>query len=468
MRKNQLLCTITSLVLTVIFFSACSPDGAPLVPLVTNTIEPSATAINTATPTEALPKIQIEPNTLAGIHILVASAFAVSSETQFSDLVARYNTLNEWGIIVYPVTNDSYNSLYETVDENLETPDQPDLVITMPEQVLDWDAKNSIIDLTEYMNDPVYGFSEEDTSDFTNIFWKIAGKNDRKLYLPAQLSASYLYFNQTWASELGFTRIPLTSSDFHEQACAANQSFRSDSILQNDGYGGWIVNSTPGSILAWLQAFGDGVVDGGQIKFSSETNQTALKFLKNLYDNNCAFISSEPNPYTSFANRSALFISADLAEIPNLNLAFEQANNQDEWTLIPFPGTQEQLIAEGPVFSILKSTPEKQLAAWLFTRWFLSRETQVSWVEGTGMLPLRGSTLETLSNYSNEPPQWKNAITYLDQLSPQPGLAEWRKGRLVLGDATNFMFRNNISLDQISNLLVQMDDTLQELLKSNP
>lgn len=451
----------------ILLFPGCSPDGAPLVPLVTNT-PVSLRKTSTPNPTEDLARIQIEPEALAGIQITVSSAFVGLSATQFSNQVAEFNTLNEWGIVVYPLAMATYNSLYESVSESLNSPEQPDLVITLPEQVLDWDAGAAVINLSPYLNDPQYGFSPEDMGDFAPIFWELAGQDGQQLGLPALLSSSFLFYNQTWAHELGFTRNPLTSAEFRKQACAANQSFRMDSILQNDGYGGWIVNTSPDSILAWMQAFGGGVMEEGQVLFSSVANQSALEFLKRLYDDNCAFLTSEPTPYATFATRSALFMTANLAEIPNQSLAFVQAGNGDEWALIPFPGQLTQVIAEGPVFSVLKSTPEKQLAAWLFIRWLLSSENQTSWVKTTGMLPLRISSLDALNNYSSSHPQWDGAVGTMDKLDVQPQLASWRIARLVLGDATTFMFRNNINADQIPQLLIQMDETVHELIKAKP
>lgn len=467
MHNNKKLILTCLPALLVLLLSACTPGPVPLDPLVTNT---PATSRKTATPTPTgtLPDILIKPEALAGIRIQVSYAFVDSSASHFNDQVAEFNTLNEWGIVVYPQVNDTYNTLFGTVSTSLDTPEQPDLVITLPEQVLIWDEQGAVVDLAAYLQDPQYGFSEQDVADFVPIFWEIAGIHGRQLGLPAQISSSFLYYNQTWARELGFTRIPITSVDFRKQACAANQSFRSDAILQNDGYGGWIVNTSPQSVLAWMMASGGGLLEEDQYIFSSEGNRSALEFLKKLYDDNCAYITSEPTPYASFANRSALFITADLAEVSRQKLAFEQAGNGDEWTLIPFPGQHTQLIAQGPIYTILGSTPEKQLAAWIFTRWLLSSENQARWVVATGMFPLRTSTYESLSGYRGNHPQWNQAVEYMESLAVQPQVAAWRKVRLVLGDATNFLFRNNLSPDQIPDLLVQMDDTVNELTEAKP
>jgi multiple sugar transport system substrate-binding protein/sn-glycerol 3-phosphate transport system substrate-binding protein len=466
MQKNKILLLGLLPVLLALLLSACSPGFPTLGPLVTNT---PASLKKTATPAPTdQPRIGIEPEALAGLTIQVSYAFVDSSASHFDDQVAEFNTLNEWGIVVYPQANHSYNSLFGTVSDSLDTPEQPDLVITLPEQVLIWDEQAAVVDLTPYLQDPRFGFSDEDVADFAPIFWEIAGFDDRQLGLPAQISAAFLFYNQTWARELGFSRLPLTSADFRKQACAANQSFRSDTILQNDGYGGWIVNTSPQSVLAWMMASGGGLLEDDKYTFSSEANQSALEFLKKLYDDNCAYLTTEPNLYPSFVNRSALFITADLAEVSRQKLAFEQANNNDEWTVIPFPGQHTQLIAEGPVYSVLASTPEKQLAAWLFTRWLLSSENQSRWVVATGMFPLRTSAYESLSGYRSSHPQWDQAVKYMDSLAAQPQVASWRKARLVLGDATNFIFRNNLGLDQIPALLKQMDETVTELTEAQP
>ena len=116
----------------------------------------------TATPTRNTPtktstispnQIGIKVESLKGVQILVATAYSGPFESEFNDQLAEFNTVNPWGIVVYSQPRDSYNSLYETVKASLESKDQPDLVITLPEQVLEWDGNGNVIDLTPYMGD---------------------------------------------------------------------------------------------------------------------------------------------------------------------------------------------------------------------------------------------------------------------------------------------------------------------------
>jgi multiple sugar transport system substrate-binding protein len=456
------------LIVLALFGSSCStsPTATSANPVTRTPTQALKTATITTTVTQS--PISLNPESLKGVHILVAHAYVGVSEIEFSNQLAKFNTVNSWGITVYPQPADAFSSLFDTVNTNMSGADQPDLVITLPEQILTWEPETKIIDLASYQNDPQYGFSQEDNLDFEPFFQPLIGEDATILALPATVSSQFLYYNQTWARQLGFTHPPLTSTEFREQACAANQSSRADADPQNDGYGGWLVNTNPQAILAWMQAFGGGVEKDGKYSFSSKANETTLQFLKKLYDDHCAFLSMELTPYDSFAKRSALFITASLVEAPYQTLAFQQASNTDEWTVLPFPGSQNRLIAEGSYYSILESNPTRQLATWLFIRWLLSSENQVNWVKSTGMLPLRVSSEKSLASYAGNHKQWQAAISYMDDLQLQPQLASWRNVRLVLGDGSLSIFRTNLGLDQVPAVLKQMDIVALELSKALP
>jgi len=214
-----------------------------------------------------------------------------------------------------------------------------------------------------------------------------------------------------------------------------------------------------------MHAFDGGVMDSGNLVFSSQANTTTLQSLKTLYDDHCAWISTDHNPYTTFSDRSALFITADLSELNNQKSSFELAGSNDEWTVLPFPGDQTSLVAEGSSYSILATTPEQQLASWLFIRWMLSSENQVQWVRTSGLFPMQTSVIEALDNFRSSHPQWDKALNFMDDLTTQPLLSNWRQGKLILGDAANFIFRTNQDANQINSILEQMDTTIQELIK---
>ena len=366
----------TLFLLPALLISACSPvptlpagttesptitDTASLLPTLSPTQVPSLTPTLTATPSfTPLPPIQVDPLSLRGLNVQVWHAFAGPANALFTSQTAQFNADNQWGIVINPTGSSDYNGLFEAVNAALDVGQTPDLVAALPEQRLTWERVGTVVDLSPYIEDPQWGLPAADRADFPAIFWTQDAVGGKQLALPAQRSAHLLYYNLTWARELGFNSPPNSADEFRQQACAANASFRLDADLQNDGYGGWIVDTRWETSYSWLLAFGGGVEQGGAYHFRSDPNLLAVQFLKNLLDNHCAWLSIEPTPFESFARRSGLFISADLAGLPAESELMLRLNNPDEWTVIPFPGSQSRvLVTYGPSFSMLGSTPER-------------------------------------------------------------------------------------------------------------
>jgi multiple sugar transport system substrate-binding protein len=456
------------LLLAALVLSACgpvtalAPTASPLPPTATGAPRPSATFTPTLTPSlTPRPPIQVEPASLRGLAIQVWNAFAGAASDLFIRQAEQFNVANEWGIVVKLNNLGDHTSLFESMNAALDSGQTPDLAAALPEQTLAWDGRGAVVDLEPYIDDPQWGFPAKARADIPPVFLAQDNLNGRQLGLPAQRSTRLLFYNQTWARELGFDEPPATDEEFSRQACAANASFLKDKDVTNDGKGGWVVDTAWQTVYAWLLSFEGGVVDGGEYGFRTDPNLAALQFIKGLSDSHCAWPSE--TPYESFASRSALFISADLSELPAVVESMEKLKNQDEWTVIPYPGSNSRVeIAYGPSYSILKSTPERQLAAWLFIRWLLSPENQSQWVEATGLFPLRTSLLEMIGPYRSALPQWDAAVATLSQAQNVPQLASWRKVRYVLEDGLTVVFQTNLSAEKLPFVLEDMDAMAQE------
>jgi multiple sugar transport system substrate-binding protein len=448
------------LLAAALILSACSPVSptpvsTPSLPAVTAT----AGLTPTASPSPAAP-IEVDPARLRGVSLQAWQAFSGGAAGVFAEQVSRFNASNQWGITVTFGGYGDYTTLFEAVNTALKSGSAPDLVSTLPEQTLLWNASASVVDLAPYRSDPAWGLGSDLTASIPPLFWAQDILDGRLLGLPAQRSARFLFYNKTWAHELGFNSPPATADEFRQQACAANTSFRSDTDLHNDGYGGWIVDTDWQTTYSWLLAFGGGVVvEGNAYGFQTDPNLAALRFIKSLYNDACAWLSTEATPFDSFARRSALFISADLAEVPLAVESMSRLNNADEWTLLPFPGPEKSvLVSYGPSWSVLKSTPEKQLAAWLFARWLLAPESQAHWVDASGLFPIGAAGMTVAPSL-----QWQAAVADLPLAQGVPQLASWRKVRYVLEDGTRVMFQTNLPLEQIPSLLTEMDSTAKEI-----
>ena len=213
-----------------------------------------------------------------------------------------------------------------------------------------------------------------------------------RLGIPLLRDASVLLYNQSWAQELGFTRPPTTPEEFREQVCAAAAANRSDRTIANDGTGGWIVETRGVTLWSWLRGFDADPIPAGTdaYQFDTPESEAALAFLRGLVDENCAWKSRLAAPYEYFANRQALVYSGVLEDTLIQEHTMTRLKIGDQWTVIPYPSVDGQpvVVASGPSLAVTSTSPEEQLASWLFVRWLLAPEHLAVLTEAAGGLPV--------------------------------------------------------------------------------
>jgi multiple sugar transport system substrate-binding protein len=411
--------------------------------------------------------VGIPEEALRGVSITVWMPWFGTDSSLFESQVNDFNASNQWGITVQAVSQQNYTELYDNVAAAMLTPDRPQLVIALPENAMSWNGSGQVVDLTRYINDPQYGFTASEVQDFPAIFWAQDTVGPRRLGIPAERTAEFLLYNSSWAKDLGFAGAPSNSTEFQQQACRAHQSMLTDSDKTNDGQGGWLVDDSAYVFLAWMNAFGGGILAGSSYNFLTPKNLDALTFVKQLYDQGCAWTAQpDADLPAAFAGRKALFATAALEDLPDYSRAMAAANNTDDWTVLSFPGpARSSLVVYGASYVILRATPEQQLASWLFVRWLLAPANQKKWVEVTGMLPLRTSALSLLGDYQKTHPQWAQALALLPDAQTVPELSSWRQVRVMIGDGFDAMFRSNTPAGRVAEILAIMQSTAHDLTK---
>src|SRR5215211_2353487 len=334
--------------------SACSnPVSTDL-----NAKTPRPNAENTSVPKTPVPlasSLKVEKEALRGAQVNVWHPWFASEASLFESQVTKFNTVNEWGIVVKAQSKSSYAELFTQTTAALESESTPQVVIAFPEHAFGWDE--AVVDLSPYVNDPVYGLSADDVLDFPSVIWDQDAVNGKRFGVPAQRTARFILYNQTWARELGFDSPPLTSADFEKQACAANQALGADEDPNNNALGGWMIDTNPMTALSWLLAFDGSAQEEESYRFLTPGNIAAFKFVKILQQKNCAWVPSQDlSMYARFAARQALFATASLEELPDQSRAFFTSGSKDEWTVLPFPGDRSSaFVIYGSSFVLLES-----------------------------------------------------------------------------------------------------------------
>jgi ABC-type glycerol-3-phosphate transport system substrate-binding protein len=449
-----------------------------VVDAVSNTPTPEAMPTSTPTPHSVLPAV--DPAVLHGASISFWHTWSGQAEDVLDDLVEQFNASNEWGIQVEAESQDNPDTLFTRVQDALQSDDPPDLVVGFPYQALDWDAQHELVDLAAYLDDPAWGLAQGEQSDFYPVFWDQAvippdssnSPEGKRLGVPAMGSGQLLLYNQSWAKELGFESPPSTPEELRQQACRAAQANKQDEDSTNDNTGGLILSTHYSPVLGWIAGFGGQALKTGAASsqaspyaFDTPEVREAFAYLRNLYDQGCAWYSEPSYPEQDFARRRGLFATGSITTLPYLESLVAQEGKGDQWTVIPFPSPSGEpaISAYGPSIAMFSSDPQHQLAAWLFLRWMLSAENQARLAGANSTFPTRISSLEYLQEYKNAHPQWAAALEALPYAQAEPGLRSWKTVRWALSDAATQLFRSYFEIGQVPELVRFLQRTANEL-----
>jgi ABC-type glycerol-3-phosphate transport system substrate-binding protein len=274
-----------------------------------------------------------------------------------------------------------------------------------------------------------------------------------------------LFYNVTWAKELGFTNPPATWGAFREQVCAANASKRKDDDPGDDGLGGWIINTNALTTLSWLRAFESDPIQETDSRFLSTESEEAFNALLKLSTDSCGWLSRQPQPYDYFTNRQALMYSGSMQDLLVQSRNNTRLESEDEWTVLPYPPGSEEpfVLTEGIDYAITTSTHVRQLAAWLFVRW-LSAPTQQAWfLRSSGTLPLGEAVLPLVSDLEEDYPVWRDAVELGDLAVTLPPSEDLDIIKTVVEDGGWQLYKTGLKSDAIQTLLSQIDMTISEM-----
>ncbi|HUF39154.1 MAG TPA: extracellular solute-binding protein [Anaerolineales bacterium] len=478
MYKKPFTLITTLFILLALALGACQPD-ATAEPTTAPTEEMAEPTEAMAEPTEEMAEPteeMAEPTTapteemvdLSGQTVVFWHVWGTGSAAEgMEKIISDFNASNEWGITVEAVDQGRQGDLETAINAGIASGDLPNISPGFPNSIARWYGADVIAPLNDFMADPTYGLTAE---QFDAIFDAnlAAGllADGTQVGMPIHQSENVLFYNHTWAQELGFDAPPATSAEFVEQACAAAAFNLADDNPDNDGTGGLVHFPGASNIASWLFAFGGSFLTDDGTGYMMNTAELAevAGFLNELRDDGCYFATdSFPNP--EFANRLALFTTSSTAGIPFQLSAFEDAGNDDEWGLIAFPGPDGKLAvnAFGQLIGVFDQNPEANLAAWLWLKHFTSPEIQAEWITYSAYFPSQSTTEAFLGDYIAENPIYATGLELAEYGQAEPNLPSWGAVRGAIQDAF-FAIQGATSAEEITAILESLQATAEELL----
>lgn len=462
-------------VVALLLFSCLVSCGPLHLPTVTPTAKASLTPTAlpsplpsfTPSPTSA---IQLSEEQLRGVTIRFWHPYSGELGATFERLTDEFSHQNPWNLSVVSESVNGIDFLNERMKAALDKGNLPHLIIAPLYQALEWNQSRPIlVDWTVYSEDVLWGMPSSEKLLFYPNLWEASVVQGHRWGIPARRVAQLLLYNASWTSELGFKAAPKTSTEFQQQACAV----RSDGG-QNDSNGsrGYLFTHDYPTILGWLMAFDAQITQSEpqSYQFKSAEVQSAMFFLRTLFEQECTLNVPDLDPIDAFVQRKALIAPANSAQLQRVEQAMQNASNLDRWTVLLFPTADGEgsTVLYGTDFILLRSSEREELAAWLFVRWLLEKETQQRLAVETLALPLRRDVGEALQNDMSVPPSYRATLEYLPLGVNEPLWASWDKVRWAVGDSSRQLIAWYFTLDQIPSLLQLLDKTAADLHSRQP
>lgn len=412
------------------------------------------------------PLAGIDPS---GVSIVWWHNHSGSRQERLLTLVEEFNTTNPCGITLDAQNQGGYNDIRDKVNSSTAAGELPAaLIVGYQNDQAFYQLNNALADLNTYVDDAYWGLGADKADFYPSFFDQSIHPvfNDQRLGFPPNRSMEVLYYNETWLKELGFDGPPATPDQFREMACAA-------AAANGDGTGGFILRDDASAVAAWTFAFGGDVLtdDGTGYVYNSPATIEAMTFLKGMADDGCAYFFTEGFPNPEFANRRAIFTMGSSSGIPFYagdiaTVAEESGKDPDEWGVTAIPHTTAEPVQNiyGGDVMVTATTPERQLAAWIFTKWFTSPEIQARWAMMSGYFPTREGSNEFLTDFFNENKQWAQAVELLPFSYYEPQLISYQGVRDAAQGAFNAIMQGADIQATLDELTRNANDLQEELM----
>lgn len=382
--------------------------------------------------------------------------------------VTQFNETNECGITVEPQLQGDYNDIRDKMNAGIATGELPGLVVGYQNDQAFYALAGGLADLNLYIDDPKWGLGAE-KDDFFEAFLNQsvhAAYDNAQLGFPPNRSMLMLFYNITWLKELGFDGSPPeTPEELREMACAAAEA-------NGDGTGGLYIDTGASALAGWTLAFGGSVLsdDGKGYVYNGQATVDAVTFIKELMDDGCANLLTEGYPDPQFAARQFSFTTGSSSGIPYYisgieTVAEEAGREPDEFNVAALPHTTSNPVQNvyGGDVMIPATTPETQLAAWIFIKYYTSPEIQAEWVKASNYFPTRAGTEEFLGDYVSENPIWASALELLPYSGYEPQLISYQEVRDLSSQAYNAILQGADIQETLDNLTTEANELQAEL-----
>src|SRR5947209_3892900 len=175
------------------------------------------------------------------------------------------------------------------------------------------------------------------------------------------------------------------------------------------------------------------------VEWDKQAGLDTLKFLDKQIKAGTAYVPKGFDYQNDFAAGKLAFFMGSTSTRPFITAGIP-AGGKLTWSIAQIPQAdpaKAKTVMYGANVGILKSTPQKQLAAWYFIKWFSETAQTAKWATTSYYMPVRKSATndQTLKDYwTQKDPQGKQAFDLIGISSPEPNVRGQQDIRDVIFD----------------------------------
>ena len=284
----------------------------------------------------------------------------------------------------------NYTDNYKKVNAAIQGGGLPDLSVSYPSMVSDYQQSKKVVELDDYINSKKYGMTKEEMDDFIPSFLAESRNypefGNKFLSFPFTKSLLVMYYNASKLKEAGL-KVPETWDDFMAACKKLTVGDAKCYTFENDA----------STFKGWVFSRGGKVITDDYKKWTlnDQAGVDALTMLQTMLKDGTAQIAAKQFAgQADFAAQKSMFTFGSTSGIPFYDKDAKEAANKYEWGIANLPhaaSAKPATVLYGGSITMFKSDPKKQLAAWQFIKYFSSPEVTADWATNTGYVPVRKS-----------------------------------------------------------------------------
>jgi multiple sugar transport system substrate-binding protein len=357
-------------------------------------------------------------------------------------MIADFNASNPWKITVKGEYAGPYDQIYNKMVAAIAAHSPPDLLVAYQNQAATYEVNDALVDLEPYVQDPQWGLGK-DRGDFIEGFITQdvnAQFGGKRLGFPPNRSIEVMYCNMTMLKAAGIGAPPRTWDEFAEDCRRVTRPAA--------GTYGYALDSLDAShVFSCVITRGGDFArpDGKGYALNTAQVKAAMLFMRGLVQEGAARkIAKKYDDQSEFGSGLAAFTLGSTSGLSFYDRAVKaNRNGPFAWTIAPLPRLTADALPQVDLFgasvSVPKTVPARQLAAWLFIRWFSEPRQQAQWTHVSQYFPVRRAAEPLIRDLLDADANFATAWTLLKtaRLRAEPPFAGYDLVRDAIGAAYN-------------------------------